>query len=257
MFRFEWKRSRTVPRMAWWVVLTLLPPGLFLLIRLTAGLPPVHARDLVASIGTFALCPGVVCVMGVFLWATPAVTSELEGHSWVYLAVRPYGKTSLLIGKYIVAVAWTIPSGLISSFLSLLILAPEEFFRALGVESALVCLSCMAYAAVFALIGVVFIKRTMVIAIAYIIFVEVILASVPAVVNTLTIQFRLRCLGVRWMEMEKQIPPEGHQAWRVFFGEETAAWHLFILFAATVGLLAAAAFVLRIREFTSSAEDNL
>lgn len=257
MFRFEWKRSRTVPRMAWWVVLTLLPPGLFLLIRLTAGLAPQEAREYVASIGTFALCPGVVSVMGVFLWATPAVTSELEGHSWVYLAVRPYGKTSLLVGKYLVALAWTIPAGLISSFLSLLILSPERFAYILVVEWVLVGLSCIAYAAVFALIGVVFIKRTMVIAIAYIIFVEVILASVPAVVNTLTIQFRLRCLGVRWMEWEDKIPYQARETWKIFFGEETAAWHLFILFAATVGLLAAAAFVLRIREFTSSAEDNL
>ncbi len=258
VFRFEWKRSFTVPRMAWWVLLTAFPPALLGLIRLTTGVTtgPMPGRPEVAPIVVFALCPGVVCMMGVFLWATPAITSELEGRSWVYLAVRPHGALCVLIGKYLVAVTWTLPPGLIASTLSLVILAPEGLAHLVWVESGLVVLSCLAYAAVFTLIGVLFPKRTMVFGVFYALFFEVILSMIPAVVNTVTVQFRLRCLLVRWMDWDVGLI-NNNPAFQAYFGEESDWWHLGVLLAMTTGLLIAAALILRWRVFTTSTEADL
>ena len=252
VFRFEWKRSFTVPRMAWWVLLTSFPPALLGLVRLTSGPPSSDSPD-GTVIAIYVLCPGVVCMMGVFLWATPAITSELERRSWVYLAVRPHGALCVLIGKYLVAVTWTLPAGMTASALGLWILAPDELLRLMWIQWRLVALSCSAYAAAFTLIGVLFPKRTMVFGVFYALFFEVILAMIPAVVNTLTIQFRLRCLLVRWMDWDVALV-NNSPVLQSYFGEESDWWHLGVLVAMTAALLMAAALVLRWREFATSAE---
>lgn len=257
VFRFEWKRTLTVPRMAWWVLLTMFPPVLLGMIRLSVGPLPQNNSEITAVV-VFILCPGVVCMMGVFLWATPAISSELEGRSWVYLAVRPHGALAVLAGKYLVAVGWTLPAGLIAATLSVLIMYPDDLWHILWVETLLVVLSCVSYAAVFTLIGVLFPKRTMAIGVFYALLFEVILAMIPAVVNILTIQFRLRCLGVRWMNWDEQFSDDDPNAgpFQSYFGDETAWWHLGILLAMTAAMLIAAAAILRWREFTTSAETD-
>ena len=258
VFRFEWKRTLTVPRMAWWVLLTLFPPVLLGLIRLSVGSPPSNNSEITAIV-VYVPCPGVVCMMGVFLWATPAISSELEGRSWVYLAVRPHGALSVLAGKYLVAVTWTIPAGLIAATLGVLFMFPDDLLHIMWVECLLVVLSCFSYAAVFTLIGVLFPKRTMAVGVFYALLFEVILAMIPAVINMLTIQYRLRCLGVRWMNWDEQLPFDNPDAgpFQTYFGDETAWWHFGVLLAMTAGMLIAAAAILRWREFTTSAETDV
>jgi len=164
----------------------------------------------------------------------------------------------VLLGKYLVAVTWTLPVGLISSAMSVLILAPQNPGHLMWVQWRLVLLSCVAYAAVFTFIGVLFTKRTMAFGVFCAIFVEVFLAMIPAVVNSFTIQFRLRCLLVRWMDWDSTLvtnnPDAG--AFRVYFGEESDWWHLGVLLGMTATLLVAAALILRWRQFTTSAETD-
>ena len=81
-------------------------------------------------------------------------------------------------------------------------------------------------------------------------------ALIPAVVNTITIQFRLRCLLVRWMEWDAHVVGN-NAAFLAYFGEESAWWHVNVLLAMTAGFLIAAAFILRWREFTTSAEADV
>ena len=255
VFRFELKRSFTIPRMAWWGILTLFPPALMILVRLTGGTPPSAETEMSATT-VYILCAGVVCMMGVFLWATPAVTSELEGRSWVYLSVRPYGAYSVLLGKYLIAVAWTLPAGLIAATFSLLVLFPKDLWHLLWVQWLLVACSCFSYASVFILIGVLFPKRTMAFAVFYAILFEVVLASIPAVVNMFTVQFRLRNLLVRWMDWDAELARNA-TAYEAYFGGESAWWHFGVLVGMTAGYLLVAAVVLRFREFTSSAETEV
>ena len=72
VFRFEWKRSLSIRRGVWWILLVSFPPLLMLLLVATAGRPP--SEEPVALV-TYVLCPGVVCMLGVFLWATPWLSS--------------------------------------------------------------------------------------------------------------------------------------------------------------------------------------
>jgi hypothetical protein len=253
VFRFEWKRARTVPRVVWWVILTAFPPVLLGLVRFNVGWPPSPEP---VELVLYILCPGVVCMLGVFLWATPWLSSELEGRSWVYLAVRPHGALSVLLGKYLVAVTWTVPAGLIAATLGSLIGAETDVFRLIWVQWRLVVLSCLAYAAAFSLIGVLFPKRAMVIGVFYAIVIEVVLASIPAAVNLLTIQYRLRCLFVRWLDWDERLPDTG-PLFKAYLGEESAAWHQGVLIAMTIGLLVVSALVLRWREFTAESETDV
>jgi hypothetical protein len=73
---------------------------------------------------------------------------------------------------------------------------------------------------------------------------EVILSAVPAAVNLLTIQFRLRCLLVRWMEWDRPLARD-NPVFLAYFGEESATWHLLVLIAMSAGMLALGAWVLR------------
>ncbi len=250
VFFFEWRRSFTIPRIAWMVALMVFPPFLLAVVRSTGqGEPPVE----VAAILVYVLSPCMACMMSVFLWATPALSSELEGRSWVYLAVRPHGAWSVLLGKYLVAVSWSIPVGLVSATLGVFAMRIDQSLRVIEVECALAVLSCISYSAVFLLIGVIAPKRAMVAGIIYGVLFEIALALVPAAVNLLTVQYRLRCLLVRWMEMDSTLVT-GRPVFSAYFGDESAMWHVSILLAMTLGYLVAAAVLLRYREFTAAAE---
>lgn len=252
VFFFEWRRALTVPRLAWMVALMAFPPLLLALVRSTAGSkPPLE----VAAILVYVLSPCVACMMSVFLWATPALSSELEGRSWVYLAVRPHGPLSVLLGKYLVAVSWSIPVGLVSATLGVAALGIDQPMHMMVVQSALVVLSCVSYSALFLLIGVIAPKRAMVAGILYAVVFEMALAVIPAAVNLLTVQYRLRCLLVRWTGMDASMT-EGNPVLNAYFGNETATWHVSILLVMTAGYLTAAALLLHYREFTASSETD-
>lgn len=250
VFWFEWRRALTIPRLAWMVALMAFPPGLLLLISSAARRePPIE----VAAILIYALSPCVACMMSVFLWATPVLSAELEGRSWVYLAMRPYGPVAVLLGKYLVAISWAIPVGLISATAGSFIIGRDQVVQLITVECGLATLSCLAYAAVFLLIGVIAPKRAMVAGIIYAVVFEAGAALIPAAVNLFTIQYRLRCILVRWMDMDADAV-RGNPVFVAYFGEESATWHVAVLLGMTVGYLVAAALLLRYREFTSAAE---
>jgi ABC-type transport system involved in multi-copper enzyme maturation permease subunit len=192
-------------------------------------------------------------MMSVFLWATPALSSELEGRSWVYLAVRPYGPIAVLIGKYIVSVSWAIPVGVVSATLSVLVFATKDPMHLIAVQCGLVVLSCLAYSALFLLIGVIAPKKSMVAGVIYTIVFEVAFALIPAAVNMLTVQYRLRCILVRWMEFDEVIANR-NPVFLSYFGEESSWWHMGVLLGMTLSYLITAGIILRYREFTASIE---
>jgi hypothetical protein len=113
----------------------------------------------------------------------------------------------------------------------------------------------LAYSALFLLIGVVVPKRAMVAGVAYALLVEVALAFIPAAVNVLTVQYRLRCLLVRWMQFDVQMADQ-NPVFTAYFGEESWIWHLAMLLALTLAFLVAAGLILRFREFTSASETD-
>ena len=258
VFCFEWRRSLTAARIAWWIALAAFTPALVLLIQLTVK---TEVDDEFWILFLYFLLPCVVSMMGVFLWATPAVATELENKSWTYLAVRPQGPTAIIVGKFLVAISWTVLAAWISLAVTLVLIRPEQSMQVWWVLSSLSLLSCLGYAGIFSLIGVVFPKRGMVIAVAYSLVVEVLVTIIPAVINKLTLQLRLRSLLVRWMEWEESLSSlggeNGSMASELIFDDAPALLHIGVLAGVTVIALCLSNLVLQWREFSTASQDGL
>jgi ABC-type transport system involved in multi-copper enzyme maturation permease subunit len=247
VFRFECGRTLTAPRLLTWLLLAGFPAGLLLLIQQQGG---YLGRDERGGVALFVLIPEFVCIMGQLLWAAPVVYSELEGKTWTYLAVSPAGKASVLVGKYLTAVVWTALAAWFSLAMSLAIVRPESDALRLGVVlAALVPLSALAYGAVYLLLGVIFLRRAMVAAVAYTFISEVLISFVPALINQLTVQFHLRTLLVRWMDWENRA--ESLRTGSQFFSTAPAWQHILALLVFAALFLFAAVLVLRRRELVS------
>lgn len=263
VFQFEWKRTLTIPRMAWWMLLASFPVFIMGLVRFNVPIqdevvtsgprrPDELWRGLCAWM-IFALVPMLVSMLGTLLWTTPAVSTELERRSWVYLAVRPNGSTAVILGKYLAAVTWVIPPALVGLSIAVPLAETGDDFRIWRGMAGLVLLSCPAYAAIYLLLGVLMPRRAMVLAVAYTLLFELVISFIPAVINKITVQYRLRALAVDWCKLEIV---GGRQSTETLFGNESAWVHVTALICLTMALLVAAVVLLRLKEFSTSAESD-
>ncbi len=252
VFLFEWRRALTGPRIAWWLALTLFPAAIAVMIQWAI---PREAPRMAWAIFLFALSPMLICMLGTFLWTTPAVSAELERKSWAYLAVRPNGGSAVLLGKYLAAIVWVLPAALIGMTLALLISQSEEAWLTWSALARLICLSCPAYAAVYLLLGTLFPKRSMVIAVAYTLIFELIISFIPALINKLTVQFRLRSLLLEWADV--RIPRAENSTAFALLSDAPAWWHVTVLLLSTLALITAAVVAVRRCEFTVAEEADI
>lgn len=239
VIRFELRRTATPPRLALWAMLALFPVAIVTLL-VGFGSPPEQWDGWTGLL--FALIPLIVCPLSLLLWATPIVNSELEGNTWPYLAVRPHGRTSVLLGKYVTAITWTALAGWTGLTASLLIIQPERGFHNWLVLMMLVLLSSIAYGAVFTFLGVLVHKRPIVTAVAYALILEFAAGWVPAVINQLTVRLRLQSLLFAWADWSSPPHPE---ALNIFTTPGPATRHVLILLVASGVLIAAAVWLLR------------
>jgi ABC-type transport system involved in multi-copper enzyme maturation permease subunit len=243
--RFELARSLTIGRTAIWVILVMFPVGLIAMLRfLDPGDQPEPW-----GIILYFLVPEVVCLLGLLLWATPVISTEIEGQTWIYLAMRRSGRSMVLLGKYLTAVLWTLSAALVSTGVCIAIMGPLGGFRLWGVMSALAVLSCITHGALYLLIGLIFYRRTMVTAVLYTLLFEYGLSLIPALANKLTINYRLRGLLATWMDWQ-----EARSQAENVFGSEPASTHLLVLFAMTITMIGAALFRLGHSEFPTQQE---
>ncbi len=201
VFLFEWSRSWTISRFACWCVLALFPPAMIGILAWSEFSPPREGWVILLYI----MCPSVISMLGLLLWATPAIHSELESKTWIYVAVRPSGKNSVLIGKYLTAVAWSASAAWSGLTLSVGIIAiAGEYgqpFQLWIANSILIVLACFAYGALYCLFGVLFKRRAMAIAVAFTL-VEFVISRVPALVNRFTVQHRVQNLWHNWLDLQ-------------------------------------------------------
>lgn len=249
VFFFEWRRAFTWARMAWWMVLALFPVLIVSMIRfaLRGGSLPDEFWILLF----FGLVPMLISMLGTFLWATPVVSAELERKSWVYLAVRPHGTTNVLIGKYLVAMTWALSATLVGMLAATAIMPAGDASRIAWVVGRITLLSCPAYAALYLLLGTLFPKRSMVIAVAYTLVFELIISIIPAIINTLTVQYRIRTLLFLWGDMQISADMNALMA---FIGDPPAWEHVVVLLVYTLVVLVASIGVVRSREFSAAEE---
>ncbi len=249
VMRFELRRSLTPARIAMWLILVAFPVAL--IARLHAlmpesGMPPeMQIMPLGATL--YLLVPEVTCLLGLLLWATPAISTEIEGQTWVYLALRQSGRRVVLLGKYLTAVVWTLSAAWVAIALSLLIIGVE--WRMWWVMGALAMLSCVAHGALYVLIGVIFFRRTMATAVLYTLTVEYGVSFVPALINKFTINYRLRGLLAQWMNWE-----EMRSSAENVFGTEPAGTHLLALAAITITMLGISLYRVNRAEYPTQQE---
>ena len=263
VFLFEWKRSLTLPRMGWWAVLAGFPVFIIGLIRFT--IHPASASNGAIQLPRelwigflFALIPMLVSMLGTLLWATPAISVELERRSWVYLAVRPHGATAVLLGKYLAAVTWVLPPALVGLTVGVAICGLEDISDRIQIWWAmvrLVCLSIPAFAAVYALLGTIVPRRGMVLAVAYSLLFELVISFVPAVINRATVHHHLQALLFEWchVRLNQQLMSNATN----LIGNTPLWHHVAILLMYPPVLLGVAVTVLRQCEFSSSAESDV
>ncbi|TXT24514.1 MAG: hypothetical protein FD138_3071, partial [Planctomycetota bacterium] len=162
---------------------------------------------------------------------------------------------AVLLGKYLAAVTWVIPPALIGLSIAVPLTNSGDGWRLWWTMLRLVCLSCPAYGAIYLLLGTVLPRRALVLAVAYTLIFELIVAFVPAVINKLTIQYRLRALLVEWCGLDfPRARPSGVLA---FIGDDPAWLHITVLVLLPPILLLASVAILRWSEFSSSAESDV
>ncbi|MCU0711924.1 MAG: hypothetical protein MUC43_07675 [Pirellula sp.] len=192
VFRYELMRSLTPLRILLWVGLLLFPVILVSFVQFSLIQGGARGEDFLGlTIVLFILLPEVITMLCMLLWATPIVNAELESQTWVYSVVRPKARWAMITGKYMVAVAWTASCTSLSTSLCVLVISMSGAWKVWITLSCLCWLSAICYGALFMLIGTLIQRRAMVIAFFYAIFVEFILATIPAVINQFTFSFRL------------------------------------------------------------------
>ena len=259
VFRFQLRRAATASRMLWWLVMVAFPISVVSLIYWldnyvrVANAPDSNPMpEEVWGVVIYALVPCVVCMLGVFLWTAPTVQSEVENRSWTYLAVRPFGKSSLLLGNYLAGIAWTVTAGWLGITVCTLIAQTDERLRLWSTMMALVPLSCFAYGAIYTFLGAAIRKGPMIAAIIYTLLFEVLLGTIPALVNNATIQFRLRSLLSQWLRLEPDVGPWSGNA--QFFGQAPAWQHIAILIGIAMAMLLASIWVIGARQIVAADE---
>lgn len=257
VFLFEWKRALNLSHKAWWFVLAAFPVFIIGLVKFSLSQVSIPGEDTWRALNSwmlFALIPLLVSMLGALLWTTPAISAELERRSWVYLAVRPNGSLAVLLGKYLTAVTWVIPPALLGLSIAVPLAGTNDSLRIWWAMFRLVLLSCPAYAAVYLLFGVINPRRAMVLSVAYSLIFEWIISFIPALINRMTIQYRLRALAATWCDLKGKSVHDEETI--MLLGNEPVWWHVLVLIGLTLTLLIAASAILRVREFTSSSESD-
>ncbi len=258
VFIYEWKRSLTLGRIAWWFAMAAFPVMITILIRVleeVPGLTDIEARKSLWSVILFLLIPCVCVALSALLTAAPAVASELEQRSWAYLATRPNGIFWLLVGKYLVSVTWATTAAWLGTIASVLLCGMDETERMILGLMTLSLLSAQAYSALYILIGAMFPKRAMVFCMIYTVVAEVVFGSLPAVINRMTIQFRLRTLFVNWMPLDESI--RNAPVFQHVLADGSWFLQCFWLFTLSVVFLVTAIVVAHRKEFTSATEGDV
>ncbi|MCR9198113.1 MAG: hypothetical protein NXI04_05690 [Planctomycetaceae bacterium] len=259
IYKFELKRILTPGRSFWWLIVAAFPVVITAMMTQymnfsRSGLAPDEI-GFFFTIAIYFLAPSIACMLGVLLTAAPTVATELEQHSWIYLATRPNGLFYLLVGKYLVAVTWASSATILGICVAVPLSRVYHKFDTMIALCGLSVCSAFAYAALYMMIGTLFHARAMVFCVVYTGAVELFLAMFPAVVNRMTIQFRLRSLLANWISIPEQF--DRPELYMYIASDESAVLQLMWLLALTAVFLSVSFASVQVREFTTAAESEL
>jgi ABC-type transport system involved in multi-copper enzyme maturation permease subunit len=246
VFLFECRRALRPGHLALAAAMAIFPAAVIALVQLQGA--RLETRGDLWVVPFFVLIPEAVCLLGLLLWASPILQAEVEAKTWTYLAVRPGGKAAILVGKYAAAVVRAILTALAALTLAMAVFRPaEEALRGWACLASLVVLSSLAYASLYLLLGVLFVRRAMTIAVIYTFALEFLVGWIPAVVNQLTVQYYLRSLLGQWYGLP------GNARWlRGMVGIGPAWQYALTLVALAAALLVLSAAIVRRRELVAN-----
>lgn len=241
---FNLKRARRLSHFLWFAILTLFPPALAALVK---SQDDEFAKEpIVCLIFLYLTVVRLSAPLALLLWATPAVHNELEQGTWPFVAIRPNGRIGVFGGGYLSAVIWSLACGLGALALTLAVVQPPNLGLVALITAELVVWGALAYGAVYSLLGVLFLKRGMAAAVVYTLVVEVALMGVPAVVNQITVDYRLRTIAFNRLigtPLEVDLPKTPIE----FIGNSPTL-QIVVLIGYTVGMLLLGAYILHRRE---------
>ena len=244
---FQLDRLLTWPRLVMAAVGVLFPAG----VMLAAGRAARGGLTSDISVALlYALIPEAVCMLGLLVTMCPAVADELERGTWAHVATRPNGRRALLLGTWLAAVIWTGTAAIAATALAILVANVERPVAVGAMFAALVVLSCVGRAALFAIPAVVLPKRALVASVGVGLVVEYLAGTIPALVNQATVSLRLRSLLVDWMGWKRKLPTE----MQLFIDPQPAWLHVLAVGVLTTVLLAVAVAILDRRQFPPSDE---
>jgi hypothetical protein len=119
-----------------------------------------------------------------------------------------------------------------------------------GILAGLAVLAGLTYSSLFSGIGCMIPKRAMLIAFSYTLVFETVVAFVPAIINRVTIQYHLRCLLNRWVDLK--VPQEGQE---LFFSDWPAWWHVAVLAGMIVVWQAVSLAAIHLRQYVLGDEN--
>ena len=247
---FEFKRSLSTQRLMLAAVLSLFPPTMLFFTSVSGSQLPITDLFILILVG-------IVSILAQLLWATPNVYSELEGKSWIFLASRPRGRIALFLGKYASSVIFSYGICVIAITLCLFIktyVPPASWANPIpdwiGLNG-IALISCIAYSAIFSLIGTLFEKRAMVLGAAYVGVAEITIATVPAIINKFTARLHLQGIASHWLGWLHPLTPDEYAT---LYGDYSAGFHLICLGAGVVIVLAAGCFAIMTRQYITAEE---
>lgn len=257
---FELRRSMSAQRTSVTVGLALFPPAMLSLLIFGAKVANADGGaqmiDSAQFLAVFLIA--LVMLLGLLLWATPNVYSELEGKSWLFVASRPHGRTSIFLGKFMASVLVSLAICFVAVSLCVLVIhrsnetiEPVKLWLAMNF---VYLMATLIYAALFSLIGAVFVKRAMVVGAGFLIGFDVFLASLPgALINRFTVRHHLQEIGIATMGWFFPTPAGSEKEYRFIYGQEWPTWiHVTVVLVATVLLLIAGVKVISSREYVTS-----
>jgi len=125
VFRYEFKKSFGIGATSLWIFVIAFPTFLQIMIDqfFDASIP--NELSGVLLVGTI---PGAVCLLTILSSMAPYLNAELEGNTWPYVAVRPHGRTVMMLGKYMVSVI----RSMIAGFLAIALVFPSTSLNELN-----------------------------------------------------------------------------------------------------------------------------
>ena len=252
--RFETSRILRTERLIVALVMVLFPPVMIMILEQSGANP---APEFSISI----LC-GLVCLLSLLLWATSNVYTELEGRSWTFVTSRPHGRWSILFGKFFIAFGWSFLISWLALTLCMFIdfqsgfQSGEPRAEIWFIFTILLFLASLSYSTIFSLMGVIILRRAMMVAVGYFLIVEMVLAWIPAMIAKVAMTHHMFAIVTQRLGV---ILPGGDedldqiaQFWNIF-----PAWvHYIAIFAMTGFCLSVAAIIIRVREYMTLEESN-